>query len=108
MNLSRKDRWNPKPHCLPEDMAQRQRVEKTQRMNQPFITHIAARGISDGLHAGKDISMRMNDALGLPRRARGEQNLQRRVVRKLRDRTGFLNGKRSHPILKTDPRPLTL
>src|SRR5439155_9167631 len=41
VNLRSKDRRNPKSHRLPKDMAQRQRVEKTQRMNQPFVAHVA-------------------------------------------------------------------
>src|SRR6266446_205512 len=77
-------------------------------MNQPLITHVTTRGIRDWLYARENISMRVNDALRLPCSARGEQNLQRRVMRKFGYRTGFLRGKRSQPILKAELRPLTL
>ena len=77
-------------------------------MNQPLVTHVAPRSIVDRLHAGEHIAMRMHDALRLARGARGEENLQRRVVRKLRHRTGFFDRKHGQPILKAHLWPLAL
>jgi hypothetical protein len=84
MHLGGHQRRNPQAHELPEDMAERQRVQKAQRMHQALVAQILLHLALDGLEAGEDVAMGVHDALGLGRGARGEENLQRRLGAKAR------------------------
>ena len=92
VQLGGEDRWNPQAHGLAEDVAQRQRVQNAQRMNQPLVAHVRLGAVFDGAHAGQHVAVRKHDALGVAGGAGGEENLQRRLVRQ---------GRRSRP----SPRP---
>ncbi len=104
MHLGGKDGWDPQPHHLAEDMAQRQGVQKTQGMEGLLIAHVGLRAVGDGLHAGQHVAMGMDDALGVAGGAGGEENLQRSCVREPLHRAGFLLRQRCEPIFKAEQR----
>ena len=70
MHLGLEKRRNPKAHGLAEDVAQRQRVQNAQRMNQPLVAHVGLGAVFDWDHAGQHIAVRENDAFGVARSAR--------------------------------------
>ena len=81
VQLGPEDGRDPESHGLAEDMAQRQRVQNAQRMNQPLVAHVGLGAIFDGPHAGQHIAVGEDHALGFAGGAGGEENLQRGVRR---------------------------
>ncbi len=79
MHLRGHQRRNPQAHELPEDMAERQRVQKAQRMHEALVRQIFLHLALDGFKACDDVAMSMDDALGLGGGSGGKQNLQRSV-----------------------------
>ncbi len=80
-NAPRRGEWrNPEAHGLAEDVAQRQRVQNAQRMNEPLIAHVWLGAVFDWADAGQHVAVREHDAFGIAGGAGGEENLQRRVV----------------------------
>jgi hypothetical protein len=100
VQLGGKNGWNPQPHGLPENVAQRQRVQNAQGMNQPLIAHIGRRAVLDGSHAGQHVAVSDHDALGIAGGAGGEQNLQRRLAAKPLHRAGLFRGQGRGPVLE--------
>ena len=58
VQLGGKDGWDPEAHGLAEDVAQRQRVQNAQRMDEPLVAHVGLGAIFDGPHAGQHVAMR--------------------------------------------------
>ena len=79
MHLRGHQRRNPQSHELPEDMAERQRVQEAQRMHDALVGQIFLHLALDGLKACDHVAMSMDDAFGLGGGSRGEENLQRRI-----------------------------
>ncbi len=52
VQLGGKDRRNPQPHGLAEDVAQRQRVQNAEGMDQPLVAQVGLCPLLDGPHAG--------------------------------------------------------
>ena len=77
-------------------MAQRQRVQYPQRMNQPLIGHVGPGAFFDWNHAGQHIAVRQNNSLGVARCAGSEQNLQRSFFREPGDRAHLRRGQLAH------------
>ena len=69
-------RRHPEAHELAEDVAERQGVEEAQRMHPALILEIFCDLVFDGLQAGEDVAMGVDDAFGLGGGARGEDDLE--------------------------------
>ena len=92
VNLGGKDGRNPQPHHLPEDVAQRQRLQKAEWMHQPLPAQIGLRTLLDRLHAGHHVAVGQHYALGVAGSAGSKQNLQRRIARESSNRSGLFGG----------------
>ncbi len=86
MHFRHQQRWNPKPHELPEDMAERKRMQNPQRMHQPLVAQVLANFLFQGIERGQHIPVGMHDPLGLPGGAGSKDDLQRGIPRKPRPR----------------------
>ncbi len=100
MHLCRKHRRNPQPHRLPEDVTQRKRVQKPQRVHELLIAQISLRALLDRPHAGQHVAVRVHDALGVAGRPRSKQDLQWRLPREAGHRPRLTRGKGTGPVLK--------
>jgi hypothetical protein len=84
VDLRRQQRWNPQAHELPKDVAERQRVQNAQGMNEALVAQILADLLLQGIERGQHIALGVHDALGLGGGAGGEDDLQRRIPREAR------------------------
>ena len=69
---------------LSEDVAERQQVEKAQRMKDALVLQILADLALQRLQVGQDVAVRDDDAARLGRRAGGEDDLHDVVARERR------------------------
>ena len=76
MELGGEDGRNPEAHGLAEDVAERQRVQNAQRMDEPLVAHVGLGAFFDGPDAGEHIAVREHDAFGVAGGAGGEENLR--------------------------------
>ena len=74
VQLGGEDGRNPQTHGLAEDVAQRQRVQNAQGMDQPLVAKIGLRAVLDGPHAGQHVAVGDHDAFGIAGGAGGEEN----------------------------------
>ncbi len=82
VKFSLEDGWNPEPHGLAEDVAERQRVQNAQGMDKALVAHIRLGTFFNGTHAGQHVAMGEDDAFGIAGGAGSKENLQRGLVRK--------------------------
>ena len=68
------DGWNPQAHGLAEDVAQRQRLEDAEGMDQPLVAHVGLGRVLDGSYAGQHVAVGEDDSLGIAGGAGGEEN----------------------------------
>ena len=81
VDLRCQQRRNPQPHELAKDVAERQRMQNAQRMNQALVAQVLGHLLFQGIERGQHIAVGMHDALRLPGSAGGEDDLQRRIPR---------------------------
>ena len=74
-----KQRGRPEAHELAEDVAERKAVEKAQRVNEALVAQILLHLALDGIEAGEDVAVGVDDAFGRGRGAGGEDDLEGRV-----------------------------
>jgi hypothetical protein len=79
MNFCAEDRRDPQTHELAEDMAEGQRVQKVQRVEDALVLEVLLHLGLDGVETRKHIAMGMDDSLGLGGGAGGKENLKGRV-----------------------------
>jgi len=84
-----KQRRYPDSHELAEDMAERNQIEKPERVDEPFPFEIGLYGGLERLEIRKDISVRDDDALWLGRRPGGENDLRDGLTIQWRRRIAF-------------------
>ncbi len=69
----------PEAHELAEDVAERQAVEEAQRMKRPLEGEVLLHLALDGVEAGEDVAMGVDDAARCGGGAGGEDDLEGRV-----------------------------
>ena len=97
--------WYPQPHGLPKDMAQRQRMQNPQRMDQRFVSQVGLRRLLDWANAGQHVSMRQHNSFGVASSAGGKQDLQRCFRRDARHRPQLFGRQLRQPVFKLELRP---
>ena len=97
-----KDGWHPEAHGLAEDVAQRQRVQYAQRMDEALVAHVGLGAVFDGPYAGQHVAVRDDDAFGVAGGAGGKENLERGLVRQAGDGAHLRGGKLAEPILECE------
>src|SRR6185437_1014313 len=102
MNVCAEDGWDPHAHGLTEHVAERQRVQETQRVHDFFIAEIALGGSFDGTDAGQHVAVGVNDALGIAGGAGREEDLQRGIGAEDCDGRAVRDGQRAGPFLECD------
>ncbi len=70
-------------------MAQRQRVQNAEGMDQPLPAQIRLRTFRDGTYAGQHVAVGENNALGIAGGAGCEEDLERGLARKPSEGPGF-------------------
>ena len=100
VQLGAEDGRDPEAHGLAEDMAQRQRVQNAQRMDEPLVAHVGLGAVFNGPHAGQHVAVGDDDAFGVAGGAGGKENLERGFVRKAGDGAHLRGGKMAEPIFK--------
>jgi hypothetical protein len=98
------DRRDPQPHGLAKHMAQRQRVQNAQRVDQPLIAHVRLRCVFDWPDAGQHIAVGQHNTFRIAGGAGSEQDLQRCLRREPWNRPSLFGGQVREPILKEDLR----
>ena len=73
-------------HRLPEHVAERQQVDEPQRQERPGVLPVLRHLALDRHDVGEHVAMADDDALGIGRRARGEDDLDDVVARDLHGR----------------------
>jgi len=99
---------DPQPHGLAKHVAQRQRVQNPQRVDQTHIAQIRLRRVFDRPYAGQHVAVCDHNALGIARGAGGEQDLQRRLRRKPWNRPSLFGRQVREPIFKEDLREVAV
>ena len=94
VDLGAEDGGNPQAHGLAEDVAERQRVEEAQGVDVFLVAQVGLGSLHDGVDAGEDVAVRVNDALWVAGGAGGEEDLERCVAREAGNRAGFFDGER--------------
>src|SRR6185437_2811729 len=67
VHLGGNQRRYPKPHKLTEDMTERQRMQKAQRMKDALVSHVLADLLFQGVERSQYVPVRVNNALWLSR-----------------------------------------
>ncbi len=70
------DGWNPETHELSEDVAEREAVEETEGMKGTLVAAIFGDLALDGVEAGENVAMGVDDAFGGSGGAGGEDDLE--------------------------------
>ena len=94
------DGRNPQAHGLAEDVAQGQRVQDAQRMDQTYIAQVGLRCFFNGPDAGQHIAVGEHDPFGVARGAGGEEDLERCVGGDAGDGAGLFSGQLGEPVFK--------
>ena len=76
VHFGAEERRNPQGHELAEDVAERQSVQKMQRVKDAFVLEILLHLGFDGVEAREHVAVGVDDALGFGGGARSEQNLK--------------------------------
>ena len=81
VDLRRQQRRNPQAHELAKNVAERQRMQNAQRMNEALVAQVLADLLFQGIERGQHIALGVHDALRLAGGAGGEDDLQRGIPR---------------------------
>ena len=79
MDDGAEERWNPETHELAEDVAERQRVQKVERVEDALVLQVLLHLALDGVEAGEHVAVGVDDAFGFGGGAGGEKDLEGRV-----------------------------
>ena len=76
VHFGAEERWNPQGHELAEDVAERQRVQKMQRVKDALVLQILFHLLLDRIEAREHVAVGVDDTLGFGGRAGSEQDLK--------------------------------
>ena len=79
MNAAPKQRRDPYAHELPENVARRNEVQKTERVNKSFPLEVGLYARFKRFEVGENVSVRYHDPFWLRSRARGKNDLRNRT-----------------------------